>query len=43
VLEPPVELPAITETLWWHPRHTADPAHAWVRRRIAAIAGQLDP
>jgi DNA-binding transcriptional LysR family regulator len=41
-LEPPVELPAITEMLWWHPRHTADPAHAWVRARIAEIAAELD-
>src|SRR5580704_8883700 len=27
VLDPPVALPAITETLWWHPRDTASPAH----------------
>ena len=43
VLEPPVELPSITEMLWWHPRRTADPAHAWLRDRIAAIAGQIGP
>lgn len=41
-LEPPVELPPITEMLWWHPRHTADPAHAWIRARIAEIAAELD-
>ena len=41
-LEPPVELPPITQTLWWHERHTADPAHAWVRARIAEIADSLD-
>jgi LysR family nod box-dependent transcriptional activator len=41
VLEPPVELPAITQTLWWHPRRTDDPAHAWVRDRIAAIAARV--
>jgi hypothetical protein len=29
--------------LWWHPRHTADPAHAWLRARIAEIAAELDP
>jgi LysR family nod box-dependent transcriptional activator len=42
VLEPPVPLPAITEMLWWHPRHTANPAHAWIRGRIAEIAAELD-
>ncbi|MGH3265254.1 MAG: LysR substrate-binding domain-containing protein, partial [Trebonia sp.] len=42
VLEPPVALPAITEMLWWHPRHAAHPAHAWIRDRIAEIAAELD-
>lgn len=41
-LEPPLDLPPITEMLWWHPRHTADPAHAWVRARIGEIAAELD-
>jgi LysR family nod box-dependent transcriptional activator len=43
VLEPPVPLPAITEMLWWHPRHTANPAHSWIRGRIAEIAAELEP
>jgi LysR family transcriptional regulator, nod-box dependent transcriptional activator len=38
VLESPIELPALTETLWWHPRATADPAHAWLRARISEVA-----
>jgi LysR family transcriptional regulator, nod-box dependent transcriptional activator len=42
LLEPPVPLPAITEMLWWHPRHTATPAHAWIRARIAEIAAEFD-
>jgi len=42
VLEPPVALPAITETLQWHPRHSAGPAHARIRARIAEIAAELD-
>jgi len=42
LLEPPVPLPAITEMLWWHPRHTATPAHAWIRARIAEIAAELE-
>lgn len=41
-LEPPLQLPPITEMLWWHPRRTADPAHAWLRARIAEIAAELD-
>jgi LysR family nod box-dependent transcriptional activator len=41
-LEPPMDLPPITETLWWNPRRTMDPAHAWLRARIAEIAAELD-
>ena len=41
-LEPPMHLPSITEMLWWNPRHTMDPAHAWLRARIAEIAAELD-
>jgi LysR family transcriptional regulator, nod-box dependent transcriptional activator len=42
LLEPPLYLPPITEMLWWNPRHTADPAHTWLRARIAEIAAELD-
>ena len=35
-------LPPITEMLWWNPRRTMDPAHAWLRARIAEIAAELD-
>jgi hypothetical protein len=28
--------------LWWNPRRTMDPAHAWLRGRIAEIAAELD-
>jgi DNA-binding transcriptional LysR family regulator len=41
-LEPPIDLPPITEMLWWHQRHNADPAHDWIRARIAEIAAELD-
>ena len=41
VLESPIELPALIETLWWHPRMTADPAHTWLRDRIGRVAAQL--
>src|SRR3954447_5939741 len=38
VLEAPIEFPPLVETLWWHPRATADPAHAWLRTRIGEVA-----
>src|SRR5919204_140988 len=41
VHESPIELPALVETLWWHPRATADPAHAWLRARIGEVADTL--
>jgi LysR family transcriptional regulator, nod-box dependent transcriptional activator len=41
VLESPIELPALVETLWWHSRATADPAHAWLRTRIGEVATTL--
>jgi LysR family nod box-dependent transcriptional activator len=41
LLDPPVAFPTLTEMLWWHPRHTGDPAHAWLRARIAEVAAEL--
>jgi DNA-binding transcriptional LysR family regulator len=41
VLESPIELPGLVETLWWHSRSTTDPAHAWLRTRIGAVASTL--
>jgi len=38
LLEPPVEFPVLVERLWWHPRATADPGHAWLRERIAEVS-----
>jgi len=38
VLESPIDLPGLVETLWWHSRSTTDPAHAWLRTRIGAVA-----
>lgn len=43
ILPSPVELPVLVEMLWWHPRVNADPAHAWLRGRIEAVAGTLAP
>lgn len=41
VLEPPVAIPPIVQTMWWSAVRTADPAHRWVRERVAAIAGEF--
>ena len=38
MLRPPVPIPGITEALWWHPRHTLDPAHRWLRQCFADVA-----
>jgi hypothetical protein len=32
----------LVEMLWWHPRSTADPAHAWLRERITEV-GSVAP
>ncbi len=29
---PPFEIPSINETLIWHPRHSEEPSHAWLRQ-----------
>lgn len=42
-VQPPVVVPSFTECLWWHPRNTADPAHTWMRERIAQIAARVAP
>ncbi|WP_258348947.1 LysR family transcriptional regulator [Saccharopolyspora gregorii] len=39
IVELPVELGYLVESLWWHPMHERDPAHAWLRR-LAAEAGR---
>jgi hypothetical protein len=39
-MEAPVAFPVLVEKLWWHPRSTADPAHVWLRERIAQVAAR---
>jgi DNA-binding transcriptional LysR family regulator len=41
-LEPPLALPDIHEAMFWHPRHTTDPGHRWLRDRLTAVAAALD-
>jgi LysR family transcriptional regulator, nod-box dependent transcriptional activator len=41
-LEPPFELPDIHERMYWHPRHTTDSGHRWLRERLKTVAAALD-
>ena len=38
LLEMPVDLGVITETMYWHPRMDHDPPHQWLRDRISTLA-----
>lgn len=40
-LEAPVRLPDINEAMYWHPRHTTDPGHRWLRERLWTAAAAL--
>lgn len=37
VFEVPLVLPPLDLGLAWHPRHEADPAHAWLRRTVREL------
>lgn len=42
VLESPVPLPPLVESMYWHQRRdTTDPAHTWLRRQVLAATGAL--
>lgn len=41
VLRPPLALPTYTICQVWHPRIDADPAHRWLRQRIARVAANV--
>jgi DNA-binding transcriptional LysR family regulator len=38
VMEPPYEAVPLQEALWWHPVHTHDAAHIWLRETAARVA-----
>lgn len=38
--EVPLRLPPLRLGLAWHPRHDADPAHAWLRRTVRELLAQ---
>jgi LysR family transcriptional regulator, nod-box dependent transcriptional activator len=41
VLEPPVPLRPIVETMYWHPVFHNDPAHHWLRECVLTLAANL--
>jgi DNA-binding transcriptional LysR family regulator len=41
LIDPPVDLPLITEAMFWSPRHHDNPAHRWLRQRLRDAAGEL--
>lgn len=38
---PPFAIPNINETMLWHPRHSDDPAHGWLRELMADEAANM--
>ena len=38
LVEPPVPLQTITETMYWHPRRADDPGHRWLREQVTQAA-----
>ncbi|WP_447035635.1 LysR family transcriptional regulator [Streptomyces sp. DSM 118878] len=41
VVEPPYEAVPLREALWWHPVHTHDAAHIWLRETAARVGGRI--
>ncbi|WP_328380163.1 LysR family transcriptional regulator [Streptomyces sp. NBC_01020] len=41
IVEPPYEAVPLREALWWHPVHTHDAAHIWLRETAARVGGRL--
>ncbi|MGM4916262.1 LysR family transcriptional regulator [Tardiphaga sp. 813_E8_N1_3] len=41
LLESPIAVPDIHEAMYWHPRHTTDPGHKWLRDRLLSVAQEL--
>ncbi|MEU0451430.1 LysR family transcriptional regulator [Streptomyces tendae] len=43
VMEPPYEAVPLREALWWHPVHSHDAAHIWLRETTARVGAQMPP
>lgn len=41
VMDPPYDAVPLQEALWWHPVHTHDAAHLWLRETAARVAATL--
>ncbi|MGI5526563.1 LysR family transcriptional regulator [Streptomyces syringium] len=41
VLECPFAAVPVQEAMWWHPEHTQDAAHIWLRETVARVGEQL--
>ncbi|MBW5422775.1 LysR family transcriptional regulator [Streptomyces sp. BG9H] len=41
VLEPPYEAVPLREAMWWHPVHTHDAGHIWLRETAARIGARM--
>ncbi|MEV0600569.1 LysR family transcriptional regulator [Streptomyces sp. NPDC050315] len=41
VMECPYEAVPLQEALWWHPVHTHDAAHVWLREKAQEVASRL--
>lgn len=41
VMEAPYEVVPLQEALWWHPVHTHDAAHMWLRETAARVGAEL--
>lgn len=41
VMDPPYEAVPLREALWWHPVHTHDAAHIWLRETAARVGAKL--
>jgi DNA-binding transcriptional LysR family regulator len=41
LVEPPIPLQSITETMYWHPRRGDDPSHRWLREQLIEASREL--
>ncbi|WP_338693929.1 hypothetical protein V2W30_04850 [Streptomyces sp. Q6] len=41
-MPPPYEAVPLQEALWWHPLHTHDFTHVWLREAAQRVAVELD-
>ena len=41
IVEPPFEVPTMSEVMFWHPRFNSDSAHIWLRQQIADAAAAI--